>query len=220
MMKYKPFMSSYNVVSKVTNVPIGVKVTEVAVSKLLNNIEYFTKFVKKLEHKRESAIPIITMDIEAYQEESLIEGTVSTQLVPCAIGYCTGTSTNTYVSDGENSKQMFYKAFDDLLCTENNGAVVYIHNLAKFDGIYLLHYLETAGFKVTSKFKNNRILLNMVVRRDGVKVTLIDSLQILPMALRSLAVAFDVTTRKTYFPYKFLNKENLQYIGPVPDKSL
>lgn len=214
MLKYRLLSDISYVVTKEsrsTKTSIPNKGIEVKSKQSSSDIVYNTKFVRKIEHKREKAMSIITMDIEAYKDN---DG----KLMPCAIGYCTGTNINTYIYAGENKIQMFSKAFDDLLCPENNGAVVYLHNLAKFDGIYLLHYLEKTGFKVKSRFKNNRILLDIVVSNGTSKVKLLDSLQILPMSLRKLADAFDVTTKKTYFPYKFLNKENINYIGKVPDK--
>lgn len=203
----KTFIRSPKTLKVIAERPTGPEVP----NRSANGEVYNTKFVRKIEHKREKAIPIITMDIEAYQEP---DG----KLVPCAIGFCTGTQINTFISDGENNIQMFRSAFDEILSPENNGAVVYLHNLAKFDGIYLLHYLEKSGLKVKARFKNNRIILDIVVRKGSVKVKLIDSLQILPMSLRKLSEAFDVTTKKTYFPYKFLNKETLEYVGKVPDK--
>ena len=44
-----------------------------------------------------------------------------------------------------------------------------------------------------------------------------DSLLLLPSSLRKLAVAFDVED-KGKFPYNFVQLQNLNYEGPVPDK--
>jgi hypothetical protein len=41
----------------------------------------------------------------------------------------------------------------------------------------------------------------------------------LPLSLRKLAKTFQVNIQKGYFPYRFVNKDNLDYIGMTPDIS-
>ena len=38
----------------------------------------------------------------------------------------------------------------------------------------------------------------------------------LPSSLAKLGKSWDVNTLKTSFPYSFVNKNNLNYIGPTP----
>ena len=55
--------------------------------------------------------------------------------------------------------------------------------------------------------------------RDKEKVislTFFDSYQLLPSSLRKLGNSFNTITQKDIFPYNFVNKDNLNYIGPVP----
>lgn len=44
-----------------------------------------------------------------------------------------------------------------------------------------------------------------------------DSQQLLINSLKNLAICFGVETQKSFFPYTFVNENNLNYIGNVPD---
>jgi DNA polymerase type B, organellar and viral len=37
------------------------------------------------------------------------------------------------------------------------------------------------------------------------------------VSLRNLGKSFGVEVLKSYFPYTFVNENNLDYIGPIPD---
>lgn len=45
---------------------------------------------------------------------------------------------------------------------------------------------------------------------------MLDSLSLLPSSLRSLAKSFEVNTQKGYFPYDFVNENNLDYNNSLP----
>jgi hypothetical protein len=92
---------------------------------------------------------------------------------------------------------------------------VYIHNMAGFDAIFLLKILVELGnikpiihhgelISINFKFKNY-----IVVFRDSLKILLV--------SLRILAKIFGVDTQKSIFPYSFVNENNLDYVGEVPD---
>jgi hypothetical protein len=49
-----------------------------------------------------------------------------------------------------------------------------------------------------------------------ISLTFYDSYQLLPSSLRKLGLSFNTITQKDIFPYNFVNKDNLNYIGPVP----
>ena len=58
-----------------------------------------------------------------------------------------------------------------------------------------------------------------LIHKDKVTVislTFYDSYQLLPSSLRKLALSFNTITQKDIFPYNFVNKYNLNYVGPVP----
>ena len=45
----------------------------------------------------------------------------------------------------------------------------------------------------------------------------LDSSSYLPMPLRKLPEAFGLTVTKSWYPHYFNTKENLDYVGPMPD---
>jgi hypothetical protein len=48
----------------------------------------------------------------------------------------------------------------------------------------------------------------------------IDSVSFLPMASRKLPEAFQLSARKSWYPHFFNTRENLNYVGPIPDIAL
>jgi hypothetical protein len=94
---------------------------------------------------------------------------------------------------------------------------VYIHNLAKFDIIFLLKYLVKVG-SLQPVIHNGRIISLMVNYGDNGKyqIEFRDSYLLLLSSLSNLSTAFKVDNEKTIFPYLFVNKDNLNYEGHVP----
>jgi hypothetical protein len=92
---------------------------------------------------------------------------------------------------------------------------VYIHNLAGFDGIFLLKILAKLG-QVKPIIHNEKII-SIGFKFNGYNLTFKDSLQMLIVSLRTLGKAFGVNSQKTIFPYDFVNENNLDYIGTIPD---
>ena len=50
------------------------------------------------------------------------------------------------------------------------------------------------------------------------KLTILDSLQLIPGSLDNLLKSFSSKFKKGHFPYSFVNKNNLFYIGDKPTK--
>jgi hypothetical protein len=71
---------------------------------------------------------------------------------------------------------------------------------------------DNAILKLTFKYKLNE-------KGPEYTLTFYDSLLILNDSLRKLSKSFNVDNKKDYFPYGFLNNEelNLNYKGNVPD---
>ena len=62
--------------------------------------------------------------------------------------------------------------------------------------------------------------LSISIKRSGskyLKINLIDSINLVGIGLDKLAKDFQVKTLKGVFPYKFLSKDNLNYVGETPD---
>jgi DNA polymerase type B, organellar and viral len=50
-----------------------------------------------------------------------------------------------------------------------------------------------------------------------IKISLVDSLNLLNSSLDKLCTDYNVVTSKGIFPYSFVKKDNLNYVGPTPD---
>jgi hypothetical protein len=51
------------------------------------------------------------------------------------------------------------------------------------------------------------------------KIKLLDSLQLIKGNLDSILISFSCNIKKGYFPYTFVNNNNLYYIGDKPSQS-
>nr|UEV87013.1 hypothetical protein [Grifola frondosa] len=104
----------------------------------------------------------------------------------------------------------------------------YIHNMGNFDIIFLhktlseynLHIKEEF-YKLDTLYKDNKMLRLIVkVKQPNnkyIKITFLDSFNLLPSSLADLGKDFNVKTQKGFFPYSFVNETNLEYIGETPD---
>jgi hypothetical protein len=125
-----------------------------------------------------------------------------------------------YLTDYNSPYEMLLEALTDML-DFNPNAKVYIHNFINFDYIFLIKVLFE-NFKVKPYFKDNKVL-NLIYQHkssDKIKIELLDSYLILPSSLRTLSLKYKVNDKKGFFPYNFVNENNLNYIGVTPDISL
>ena len=92
--------------------------------------------------------------------------------------------------------------------------VAIAHNAKALD----LHFIINRA--IMRKWKPELIM-------DGLKIismkmehfVFLDSVSILPGALRKLPEAFDLQAAKSWYPHYFNSEENLDYVGPMPDIS-
>jgi hypothetical protein len=125
-----------------------------------------------------------------------------------------------YLTDYKSSYELLLQALLDLI-EFNPNAKVYIHNFANFDYMFLIKVLFE-NFTVKPYFKDNKVI-NLIYHSkdsDKVKIEILDSYQILPSSLRTLALKYKVADLKGFFPYEMVNENNLNYIGPTPDITL
>jgi DNA polymerase type B, organellar and viral len=92
---------------------------------------------------------------------------------------------------------------------------IYIHNMAGFDGIFLLKILTELGN--IKPIIHNGDLISINFKFKNYVVVFKDSLKLLIVSLKFLAKVFEVNTQKSIFPYSFVNENNLDYEGPIPD---
>jgi len=99
-----------------------------------------------------------------------------------------------------------------------NGYKVYVHNLAKFDIIFLLKYLVKIGSVQPIIHKDRIITLGVNYGNNNeYQIQFKDSYLLLLHSLRKLTQAFMVVNQKSIFPHLFIDKNNLYYIGKIPD---
>lgn len=110
---------------------------------------------------------------------------------------------------------MLSKCIKDIMIKKYNNYQIYIHNLGGFDGIFLLKILGDLG--QIKPIIHNGDLISIEFKFKGYIITFKDSLKMLIVQLRNLGKVFGVETQKSIFPYTFVNENNLNYIGEVPD---
>nr|YP_010759081.1 hypothetical protein QEO35_mgp38 [Hericium alpestre]WEX31995.1 hypothetical protein [Hericium alpestre] len=158
----------------------------------------------------------ITLDIETFISDNNV-------FVPYSIGYYDGiTNEIFYLTDFKDSNDMLERCIKTIIESYNN-YIIYAHNLSNFDFYFIIKYLVSQSeIKFNTFYKDNKLYslkLSMYIKDiDKVySVTIKDSYLLLPASLRRLGKDFKVITKKGIFPYTFVNKNNLNYIGNIPD---
>ena len=77
-----------------------------------------------------------------------------------------------------------------------------------------MDYLLETGVTQQTIFDGAKILKMTI--QSGLAMTVLDSLNFLPMRLSKLADAFGLNTSKGDFPHFFNRDENWNYVGPCP----
>lgn len=161
---------------------------------------------------------IITLDIETFEKNNEDGGTT---LVPYLISWYDGVNFNSYyLSDYNSSSEMISKALTDLKRKKYHNHKIYIHNLAGFDGLFITKELANVGFLTPIIHEGKIISLKLTFFNENetksFTLLYLDSLQLLLSSLRKLCKAFNLEISKGIFPHKFVNVDNLDYIGVLP----
>lgn len=167
------------------------------------------------------------LDLESFEDEDGLGKVYN-------IGYVSNLNKkniNTYyLSDitNYNSNLLIILCIDSLLVPEYHKFIWYIHNMGNFDIIYIYKVLTEFNlnkkeeyYKLETLYKNNR-MLRLTIRikykyNKYLKITFVDSYNILNSSLLNLSKEFNTVTLKSNFPYKFVTKETLNYTGNTPD---
>lgn len=149
-----------------------------------------------------------------------------------------GSHKSYYLGDGSNitPNDILSNLFNDILSPKLNKNTFYIHNLGRFDGAFLIKALLESGFNVKPILKDDNCILSLIVskaffttaknkedkllnKKSSVvrRVTILDSLQLLPGSLAKLSANFGGKFVKSIFPHGFNFSKNLYYVGPTPD---
>jgi hypothetical protein len=174
----------------------------------LYQVEKSCKFIQPLILKDTLQNKILTLDIETYINQDV-------HVPYCIVVYDGEQTFYYYLKDFDNPEIMLVTAIENIMIKKYDNYKVYIHNMSGFDGIFLLKILANLG-ECKPIIPNDKIIY-ITFSLNGYVVTFKDSQQMLIKSLRQLAECFDVEVQKSIFPYKFVNENNLDYIGPIPD---
>jgi hypothetical protein len=140
--------------------------------------------------------------------------------IPYLICYFDGkVSYPFYLTDYNSSDDMIKACLTSLCQLKYHKHKVYIHNLANFDGIFLLRNLAAIGKLNVLLNKGKLISIDLIfIDKYGneIQINFRDSYQILLSSLSKLGKSFQVKNLKSMFPYNFVTKDNLNYIGKIP----
>jgi DNA polymerase elongation subunit (family B) len=148
------------------------------------------------------------MDIETFLKDGVH--------IPYVITWYDGKNIfSYYLTNFKSSNEMIIQTFKDLMVKKYDNYKIYIHNLSGFDGIFLLKILAELGS--VKPIIHHGDLISIDFKFKGYNIIFRDSQQLLITSLRSLGKVFAVETQKSIFPYRFVNENNLNYIGSLPD---
>lgn len=114
---------------------------------------------------------------------------------------------------------MIYKSINDIFNKKYHNYTIYIHNFGRFDSILMFKPI-IMNFKVEKILIKDNILnsisISKSINNKKIVLNFKDSYALLTSSLRSLAIVFNTDILKGFFPYTFVNKNNLEYIGCKP----
>jgi DNA polymerase family B len=178
---------------------------------ILFSKEIKSKFISKLSKSNKLINNFITLDIETFIKNNV--------LIPFCISIYDGNRAYSYfISDFNNSEELIISALKSIMIRKYNDYNIYIHNMAKFDIIFLLRYLVKLG-NVEPIIHNGRIIsINLSFGKNlEYKLHFKDSYLLLLNSLSKLTIGFGVNSLKSIFPFFYVTENNLNYIGDVPD---
>lgn len=175
--------------------------------------EIKTKFISKTQKTKKIINKFLTLDIETFVHEN--------SLVPYLICYYDGRNSYSFgLWDYDSPENMILDCLNSIFSRKYNGYSIYMHNMAKFDVIFLLKYIVKIA-TVQPVIHNGRIISLLINFGKNLeyKVEFKDSYLLLLSSLNKLTNGFGVNTLKSVFPFLFVNKNNLNYVSEVPDIS-
>ena len=170
-----------------------------------------TKFISKIKKSKELTNKFLTLDIETFIENGV--------LIPFLICIFDGENKLVFgLWDYNSLEEMILDALKSILIRKYNGYKVYIHNMAKFDIIFILKYLLKIAY--CEPIIHNDKMLSLKAKfgkNNNYQIEFKDSYLILLSSLDKLSKYFKIDSPKTIFPFLFVNINNLDYEGIVPN---
>lgn len=159
---------------------------------------------------------LVTLDIETM--------TIKNVMTPYCISFYDGTNkASFYLAEFKSPEDMIFIALTYIIKSKYHGYSVYVHNLSKFDGVFILNVLKSipnTEFNIIRR--NGKFISIKVIYKNKYIITFKDSLLMLPVSLSKLAKSFGLED-KGLFPYKFVDDRynsniDLNYNSEVPIK--
>jgi hypothetical protein len=166
-----------------------------------------------------------SFDLEVYKDNGINK--------VYAIGYYTNSMKEPnlfYLTDVDkklDSDKLILTCLDSMLQKENNNTIFYAHNFGNFDFIFIYNIIKKANqFKQYEYYKTKllirednilKLTIGIQLNNTSIQIHFVDSLNLLNSSLDILCKDFGLDNHKTYFPYNFVNRNTLSYIGNTPD---
>lgn len=212
--------------------------TRIGVIEYINKPIYSTPLKVGGSNDLSINIKFSTFDIETYLNDKHM-------FIPYACGYIKHDKNSYnavlyYLTSFDNPEQMLKKCLIDML--NDNLGIVYVHNLSRFDTIFIDKIIIThPDLDYDYKFNRNYKILSIKLSykkdylsklecnktKDGnirarfkfnPKLIIMDSKLMIPGSLKSISDNFDAVYKKSDFCHDFANEKVLEYIGRKPQR--
>lgn len=166
-----------------------------------------------------------TFDLETFKDEDGLSKVY-------AIGFYTNIDEAPhlyYLTDFSNldSQNFILNCLDYMLIPKYNKYIFYVHNLGGYDIVFLYNTLLNANLKkgydyynLSSTMRDNtfiRLDIKVKLNNKTIKISLVDSLNLLNFSLDKLTQDLNQEVKKGKFPHSFVSINTLNYIGNKPD---
>jgi DNA polymerase type B, organellar and viral len=227
--------------NKYNDIELFIKKIDLPAIKYTEHIKFINQDVASDNSNSDKGkpIPIRNTNFGVFDVETFIDtsedGEKISRVFALGFGIYMGKVSMYYLSDyfdntTESSNKLVIKCIDDMLIPDYHKYIFYVHNFGRFDAIFLhkilldynLHVEEKNQYKLVPLYRDNKMIkleVRKIVEKKVIKISFVDSLNILNDKLEKLCEDFSVNTTKGIFPYSFVNKDNLDYIGPRPNIS-
>ena len=125
-----------------------------------------------------------------------------------------------------DERRWYFKTVKDFVCflleePQMSGATLLAHNGGGYDDQFILRYVEDNAIPHSTVPRPNSLhkFLRLTLLSSGTQSSIhfIDFMMLMTNSLKNIGKAFKLDVCKGDFPHNFSRKENLDYIGPLPD---
>ena len=210
------------------NITLTIEDQKVIKYQVINNLQPIKPLINKITDRN---INFGTFDLETFRD---LDGLGKVY----ALGFYTSRDDSPklyYLSDYPqlDSSQLILKCIDEMLVNKYNNFIFFAHNLGHFDVVFLYNVLLKSNldrgydyYILNTTMRDNTIIkLNIKIKVFSetkenkyryIKISFVDSLNLLNLSLDKLTKEFNIEIKKGVFPHSFVNRNTLNYIGNKP----